>query len=76
MTQNYFNNLNIKKGFDQNEELTMEELYECYNSLARIVKKYGNEYLPLFERVHNEIEMRKKKNRLLDIAMDVANKSE
>ena len=76
MTQNYFNNLNIKKGFDQNEELTMEELYECYNSLARIVKKYGNEYLPLFERVHNEIERRKKKNRLLDIAMDVANKSE
>jgi hypothetical protein len=57
------------------EELSMDELYDCYRTLARIIKKYGKEYLPLFERVHNEIEMRKKENRLLEIALKVADEN-
>ena len=58
------------------EEPSMDELYKCYNRLAVIVKEHGKEYLPLFERVHNEIKMRKKQNRLLDIALKAAEEYE
>jgi len=54
------------------DELSMDELYDCYETLARIVKRYGKDYLPLFERVHKEIESRKSENRMVDIAHRVA----
>lgn len=76
MNQNYLGSFLHKENPEPDKEVTMEELQECYESLAQIVKKHGKEYLPLFERVHNEIQMRKKENRLIDIAHRVAENSE
>ena len=72
MNQHYSQKKRKNRVSKLEEDVTMRELYECYNKLACIIKAHGDEYLPLFERVHNEIESRKEKNRMVDIALRVA----
>lgn len=72
MNQNYLQNNQKTRVSRLEDDVTMRELYECYNKLACIIKQHGDEYLPLFERVHNEIESRKEKSRMVDIALRVA----
>lgn len=52
--------------------MNKDDLQECYELMAYIVNKHGDDYLPLFERLHEEIEARKEKNNLLEIASKVA----
>ncbi|MEP1305097.1 MAG: hypothetical protein ABJK11_11150 [Balneola sp.] len=52
--------------------MSKDDLQECYELMAYIVNKHGDDYLPLFERLHEEIEARKEKNGLLEIAIKVA----
>jgi len=53
-------------------DITDELLNESYVFMAHIVKTYGEQFLPIFERLHMEIESRKAKQSLLDRAMDLS----
>ena len=56
----------------QDIDVTDELLYESYVFMADIVKTYGEQFLPIFERLHSEIEIRKEKRHLLKAAIDVS----
>lgn len=54
------------------EKITEEVLEEAYRIMARIVRDYGEKYLPIFKRLHEEREIRKAKQELKDIALQIA----
>lgn len=56
----------------QTADVTDEMLEESYITMAKIVKYYGEDYLPIFERLHEERKSRKKKNALLNTALKVS----
>jgi hypothetical protein len=51
--------------------LTLEELEECYIIAARVVADYGDVYLPVFERMKNELEKARKAEGLRALAIAV-----
>ena len=55
--------------------ITFTELQEAYNHLANIIAVYGDRYLPLFERLHNELTEYRSKHELLDIAKSIGHKN-
>ena len=59
----------------KDSDVTDDMLLEGYAILAGIVKLYGDQYLPIFERLHLEIENRKTTRRLIDKALHVAKDS-
>lgn len=48
------------------------DLNNAYVQAAQIVAKYGDKYLPIFERLENEYFERKKKTATMERAMEVA----
>ncbi len=54
-------------------EPSFKELYDCYHISALIVKKYGDAYLPIFEKFNKEIEDRKRKEKLRELALRTVN---
>ena len=56
----------------QDKDVTDDLLEECYVMIARIVKQHGEEYLPIFERLHTEIEERKSRKKLIELAHNVS----
>lgn len=52
--------------------VTDEQVEKAYGIIARIVRDYGDQYLPIFKRLHEEREARKAKNDLKNIALQVA----
>lgn len=57
----------------QDKDITDELLKESYIFMAHIVKTYGEQFLPIFERLHSELESRKAKRSMLDAAMELSN---
>ena len=53
-------------------EISEEEIQEAYRQAAVIVAKYGDVYLPIFERLETEIREIKKQKTLLKKAIEVA----
>ncbi len=53
------------------EDITLEDIILTYNIIAKIVTIYGDKYLPIFERLHHEIEKRKIKNKMLKLARNI-----
>jgi len=53
----------------QDKDVTDTMLQESYVIMAEIVKTYGEQYLPIFERLHEEIDDRQKKRALLDAVL-------
>ena len=56
----------------QDKDVSDEMLHESYIVMAEIVQFYGLQYLPIFERLHEEIDSRQKKRELLDAALKAA----
>lgn len=56
----------------QTADVTDEMLEESYITMAKIVKYYGEDYLPIFERLHEERKSRQKKNALLNTALKIS----
>ena len=54
------------------EIVTDEELEKPYKIIAKIVRDYGDKYLPIFQRIHDEVERRKANQGLKDIALQIA----
>lgn len=57
------------KGF---EGVTDAEIEKCYSIIAKIIRDYGDVYLPIFQRVHEEREKRKLMEDMKSIALRVA----
>ncbi len=57
---------------DPDVEVTDDLLAECYVTAARLVEAHGEVYLPLFERLHAEIGLRRRQHDLLVKARSVA----
>ncbi|MES9948455.1 MAG: hypothetical protein ABW118_05815 [Candidatus Thiodiazotropha sp.] len=56
----------------QAADVTDEMLEESYITIAKIVKTYGEDYLPIFERLHEERKSRQTKKALLDEALKIS----
>jgi hypothetical protein len=52
--------------------VTDERLEDAYRTMAEIVSLYGETYLPIFARLHEELECRKGEKSMLRIAEEVA----
>jgi len=57
--------------FDENE-VTFSVLQEAYTTAAKAVAEHDEAYLPLFERLHNEIKEQQSKDELLSKAIEIA----
>lgn len=53
----------------------MDDLEYAYNIAAEIVRKFGDTYLPLFKRMHTEMQKRSAEHELKKIALSVASKA-
>ena len=49
----------------------MKELLEARKRCAQVITKYGDQYLPIFERLENEINSRNEKQQLLKRAQEI-----
>ncbi|GAB1256177.1 hypothetical protein NBRC116494_06790 [Aurantivibrio plasticivorans] len=52
--------------------LTESELKNAYIKAAKIISKYGDIYLPIFERLEQEYQSAKKKSELIKKAISIA----
>lgn len=56
----------------QTNHVTDEEIETAYIIMAKIIRDYGDKYLPIFKRIHEERELRKANQGLKNIALQVA----
>lgn len=54
------------------EGITVEELQASYRSAAKIVARYGDAYLPVFKRLHEEVQKLERASEIKTIALSVA----
>ena len=54
------------------EDVTDAMIEDCYIIMAHIVKKNGIQYLPIFERLHAEQEIRQKQKDMLSKALEIS----
>jgi pimeloyl-CoA synthetase len=52
--------------------ISNEQIEKAYEIIARIIRDYGDVYLPIFKRLHEEKEARKAKGDLRNIALQIA----
>jgi hypothetical protein len=52
--------------------ITKEQLMKCYHLAASIVSLYGDAYLPIFKRLHDEVEKIKCNENIKTLALTVA----
>jgi len=53
-------------------EISFADIKTAYDYIALIVARYGKTYLPLFERLHQEIDIIRSEEQLLELAFDVS----
>lgn len=51
------------------------ELEKAHNQMARIVARHGEKYLPIFERLENELNEQREKYNLMQRALEAAKSS-
>jgi len=56
------------------EAISYADIQEIYKLMANIVTEHGEDYLPIFERLHNELEDHMAKRKLLSKAFKISNK--
>ena len=49
-----------------------EDLETAYKIMAIIVSNHGDKYLPVFKRIHEELEQRRTQQGLMNIALQIA----
>lgn len=67
------------RGVDLNnleaQDITFNDIVDAYKFMAEVVTIYGDKYLPIFERLHREIEEHKEKDELLELAKNITYKN-
>jgi lactam utilization protein B len=55
------------------QKVTVKRVENSVRVLAKVVCIHGDKYLPLFERIHSELEQLKKKESMMELARKIAN---
>jgi hypothetical protein len=58
-----------------NEPISLEDIQRAYGIAARVIKDFGDVYLPIFQRLHEELAERKKQLDMKAVALSVADNS-
>ena len=58
------------------DAITYADIQESYELMANIVIEHGDEYLPIFERLHDELKNHMAKRKLLSKAFEISNKTD
>jgi len=56
------------------DQLSLAQIKRAYHQAAKIVARYGDKYLPIFERLEKEYQSRKDKVKTLKRAIKIAEK--
>jgi uncharacterized membrane protein YkoI len=56
------------------DQLSLAQIKRAYHQAAKIVARYGDKYLPIFERLEKEYQNRKDKVKTLNRAIKIAEK--
>lgn len=64
----------IIKGGGMSDQLSLAQIKRAYHQAAKIVARYGDKYLPIFERLEKEYQSRKDKVKTLKRAIKIAEK--
>lgn len=62
--------------FKKKTDISYQDIKKAYEVAALVVTKYGEVYLPLFERLQSELEDHQRKQKLVDKAKKIAQKLE
>lgn len=62
----------VPKSVHTIEDVTLPTLTQAYQTAAKTVAEYGEDYLPIFEHLHHEIERVQSKNEMLAKALEIA----
>jgi len=54
------------------DQLSLSQIKKAYHQAAKIVARYGDKYLPIFERLEKEYQNRKDKVKTLNRAIKIA----
>ena len=54
-------------------EVDDERLKAAYVAMAEIVTTYGETYLPIFQRLHDELEARRSEKTMMNVAKEISN---
>ncbi len=57
------------------KEPDLKEIIEARDKCAAIIAQYGEQYLPIFERLEKEIELRMERQKYLDKALEIATRN-
>lgn len=61
------------KGKRKSREVTLADLEDGYRKIAILIDRYGDVYLPIFIRLHKEIEAKREAEKFKLLAMKVVN---
>ena len=61
-----------KRKYSETDEVTLSDLRQAYRVAAQLVAKDGDKYLPLFERLDQEIEAREHQENIKAKAFKIA----
>ncbi len=64
----------ITRGGCMSDQLSLAQIKRAYHQAAKIVARYGDKYLPIFERLEKEYQSRKDKVKTLNRAIKIAEK--
>jgi pantoate kinase len=59
----------------QEKEPTLDQVIHARNECANIIALYGEKYIPIFERLEEELEIRQKRMKLLRRALAISDKT-
>ena len=60
---------------DKKSIIHMQDIEKAYIMMARIVRDYGDKYMPVFQRMHDIRNTYKAKQDLKNIALQIAHKT-
>ena len=63
-----------KRKYRNGDKVTLSDLRKAYQVAAQLVAKDGDKYLPLFERLDQEIEAREHQENIKAKALEIAKK--
>lgn len=62
----------IPYAVNDNKPMTEDRIRNAYQISAKLVELYGDVYLPIFERMHKEVELLSQKRGMKELALSVA----
>mgnify|MGYP001314002769 CR=1 FL=1 len=65
-----------KRKYTNGQAVSLDDLQTAYEVAAQLVVDHGDQYLPLFERLDQEVQLRQERDTLKDRALAVVEKGQ